>query len=484
MPYHQSRGRIPRILLLFFLCTTLLLSSTAFAVKAEAAKDTDLIQEVLDYIESHNIEGVTREDLIQAAIYGMVYSLDDPYTDYFTADELKDFENQLSATFVGVGISVLFNEAKVEVQYVYPNSPASEAGMQAGDIITAINGKNITDEQSYANLISGKEGSSVTLTILRGEQKQMFKMTRREVKIDTVTSAIMDKNKGIGYISLLQFAQDSDELFEQHLNQLKQQGISSLVLDLRDNPGGYIDTANNIAKQFIDKGLLMFTKDNSGVLEPFVITDGKKNDLDVYVLVNENSASASEVLSSALQDQGYATLIGMQTYGKARIQSMISLSDGGMLKLTTQSYVTPNKTDFNHIGIKPDIEVKGSLAQLITAIKLADVDKVTLQSSTSGLKINGQSFQDRLDYVVKGSKLYVSSRTLGALVEASPAWSSSKKAVEFTTSTGKKISYGTANQAAIVAEGITYVDVQVFQKSFSGFAWSMKDKNITITATY
>lgn len=483
MSFIPSRGRIPRVLLLFFLCATLLISSTTWAGKVDAAKDTDLIQEVMDYIEAYNIEGVTREDLIQAAIYGMVYSLDDPYTYYFTPEELKAFENELSATFVGVGISVLYNNKTVEVQYVYPNSPASEAGMLAGDVITAINGRTFADEEAYANLISGKEGSTVTLTVQRGEQKQIFKMTRREVKIDTVTSAVMDKNKGVGYISLLQFAQDSDELFEQHLDKLKQQGIHSLVLDLRDNPGGYIDTANNIAKQFIDKGLLMFTKDNSGKLEPFVITDGKKNDLDIYILVNEGSASASEVLSSALQDQGYAKLIGMQTYGKARIQSMISLSDGGMLKLTTESYVTPNKTDFNHIGIQPDVEVKGSLAQLITALKMAGVDQVTLHSSTTGLKINGQSFQDKLDYVVKGSKLYVSSRTLGALADASPAWSSSKKAVEFTTSTGKKASFPTANQAAILSDGITYVDVQVFQQSFSGFTWSMKDKNITITAT-
>lgn len=484
MSFTSARGRIPRILLLFFLCTTVLLSSTVFATPAEAAEDMDIIHEVMEYIESHNIEGVTREDLVQAAIDGMVYSLGDPYSNYVTAEELTQFEDGMNATFVGVGISVLFNNSKLEVQYVFPNSPASEAGMRVGDIITAIDGQQITDQQTYANLISGEEGSSVTLTIVRNEQKQILKMTRREVKIDTVTSAMLDQNKEVGYISILQFAPDTDERFEEHLNQLKQQGMTSLILDLRDNPGGYIDTANNIAKQFIDKGLLMFTKDSSGILKPFVITDGKKSNLEVYVLVNEDSASASEVLSGALQDQGYATLIGMQTYGKARIQMLYYLSDGGLLTLTTQSYVTPNKNDFNEIGIKPDIEVKGRLAQLITAIKLAGVDKVTLQSSAEGLKVNGQSFQDRMETIVKGDKLYVSSRTLAALVDASPAWNAGKKSIEFTTNTGKKVSFTTANQAVIIADGLTYVDVHVFQKSFNGFTWSMKDKDITITASY
>lgn len=491
-------SRISRVLLLFLLFTLLATPLTAWGAAADSTNSSsgssnseatatsntelELIQEIMNYIEKYNIQGVSKDELVRAAIQGMTATLEDPYTAYYNADEYAALEAQMNGSFVGIGVSFMFIDQYIEIQRVYANSPAAEAGILAGDRVTKVNGLDIKDDEDYATRITGPEGSSVTLTILRGNQTLQVTMKRSTVHIEDVSSQLIESAKGIGYMTIEQFSTDADELFATQFQALKEQGMKSLVLDLRDNLGGYVDSAANIAKHFIDKGLLMYTKDQSDEFVPTAIFDGEKSNLDVYLLINEFTASSSEILAGALQDQDVALLIGTTSYGKGRIQSMIPLSDGGLLKITSQAYITPNKNDFNYIGIDPDLEVKGRLAQLIAGLKLAGLEDITLTSVPGATKLNDHAVLDRLEYVEKDGKVYVSARTLGALVQADLAWNTSKQELQFTASAGQKSTFSIASKTVIMKDETTYLELSAFQKAFSGFTWLMKGDSVTITA--
>lgn len=453
-------------------------TTTTGTAETTQASDTQLIQEVLDYISKYNVSGVKKDELIRAAIEGMIYQLDDPYTSYFTADELKQFQDSINQDYVGIGVTLYFDNNKLYVDSVISGSPAEKSGIKAGDIITRINGEPVTGPETAGGL-AGEENTQVTVTVQRSGITKLFTVNRAEIYLPTVNAAISDSK--IGYIQLTSFAENADEDFADALSKLQASGMKSLVLDLRDNGGGYIDTANNIAKHFIDKGILMYTQDQSGLLVPQAITDGVKIGVPVVIITNENSASASEILTGALRDNHVATTVGTTTYGKARIQNVISLSNGDALKLTTEKYLTPSKEDFNKIGLKPDFEVKNSTAQLITAFSLAGMKNMRISGDSRSLSVNGESFSGTLDTIKKGNSIYVPSRVLTSLVLGEVSWNAKDKKIIVTDGAGRRNGFTVASNQVLFQKDESYIEIHAFVKKYPSLKWSYSLNKLTLS---
>ncbi|GGH34780.1 S41 family peptidase [Paenibacillus segetis] len=446
--------------------------STELSVTTQAS-DLAIIQEVLDYLNAYNIEGVDREEFIENAIRGMVYTLDDPYSDYFTNEEMQDFMNGMNQQYVGIGITHRFMNNKLYITDVLAGSPAQQAGLRQNDIIVKADGHTITSSEDIM-LIQGEENTKVVITVNRNGKILDFPIRRSQFVLPSVHSRYISSGK-IGYIAISSFSESVDKEFVAALTKLRSAGMKSLVLDLRDNLGGYVNSASNIAKHFIKNGTLMYTADQSNQLEPVLITDGEDIGIPVVVLTNELTASASEILTGALRDNGVATVVGAQTYGKARIQNLYSLSNGSTLKLTVQRYLTPNQMDFNHIGLKPDIEVINNYAaQLVTGFYKAGIQQLEVNGSPSSLSINGVSFSGYIDIIQSGNKIYAPSRLLSSLVRGNVSWSKENQKVIITDSNGIKSGFAKANSSIKIVNNETYIELHDFQKKFPSVEWSYK----------
>lgn len=447
---------------------------------ATESSDLAIIQEVLNYLNAYNIEGVEREEFIENAIRGMVYALNDPYSDYYTKEELQDFMDGMNQQYVGIGVTLRFTDEKLFVTDVLAASPAQKAGLHQGDVIVRVGSQPITSGEDIL-LIQGEENTEVVITVIRNGKALTFPITRANFVLPSVTSHFIASSK-VGYISISSFSESADKEFVTALNSLRTAGMKSLVLDLRDNLGGYVDAAAKIAKLFIKEGILMYTADQSNQLEPVLIKDGEDIGMPVVILTNELTASASEILTGALRDNGVATVIGSQTYGKARIQNVFSLSNGSSLKLTVESYLTPKKEDFNHIGLKPDIEVDNNdAAQLLTGLYTAGLRQIEVSGSRSSLSINGVSFSGYIDVIQKGSKVYAPSRLLTSLIGGNVTWSKENQKLIVTDSNGVKAGFTKATSSITVVNNETYVELHDFQKKFPTIKWDYQQGVLNIT---
>lgn len=453
-------------------CIALSLTFAPVASAADAAQastdNNDLINEVMQLLETYNLSGVDKDTLIRGAIDGMVNTLDDPYSQYFNTEEAAQFEHDVDLEYVGIGVRLQYTSTELYIEEVIPGSPAEQAGLKRGDTILKINGVPV--EETIGDELSGAAGTKVTLLILRNGVTKSYRVTRNEISSASVTGTLIGPK--IAYISLSGFTQNSDEEFAAMLKKMRAAGMKSMVLDLRDNLGGYMDSAYNIASNFIDKGIMMYTSDQSGVLTPVTITSGSKIGVPVVILTNEYSASASEALTGALRDNKIATVVGTRSFGKARIQSLLPMSNGDMLKLTTQKYLTPNKEDFNHIGLAPDIEVKGKTAQLITALQIAGMNSIEVSGDHHILNINGVAFAGNVGLVKQGDKIYASSLVLASLIEGDVTWDSKNKKVIVTNGAGKATGFTLSSKEALSQNGETFIELNAFKKKFPTLVWS------------
>ncbi|MBW4080924.1 S41 family peptidase [Paenibacillus sp. S150] len=443
-------------------------ASAETTAQNEAASRLDLINEVMNYLETYNLTGVDQDTLIRGAIDGMVNTLDDPYSMYFDSEEAAEFEHQVDLEYVGIGIKLMYTSKELYIEEVIPASPAEQAGLKRGDVILKINGVAIEDTEG--DELSGTAGTKVTLLISRNGVNKTYSVTRNEIASASVTGKIVGSS--IAYISINGFTQTADEEFTAVLDKLRTAGMKSMVLDLRDNTGGYMESAYNIAAKFIASGIMMYTSDQSGTLTPIAITDGSKIGVPVVVLTNEYTASASEALTGALRDNKLATIVGTRTYGKARIQSLLPMSNGDMLKLTTQKYLTPNKEDFNHIGLTPDITVQGYTAQLITALQIAGLNGISAAGDNHILDINGVPFAGNVGLLKQGDKIYASAKVLAALTESELTWDSKNKKVLITAGDGTLSGFTLASKDAVISDDETYIELNAFKKKFPAFTWS------------
>jgi carboxyl-terminal processing protease len=315
------------------------------------------------------IDEVDEEELEEAAIAGYVDGLGDQYTAYISKEDMQAFTEDITGSFVGIGIYMVADEESdsIIVYYPIPDSPAEEAGIKAGDIIKSVDGVEYgyDDFDTIADHIKGEAGTKVKLVIERDGKDIEFEITRAKIATNPITIKVLEDN--IGYLKIPSFDTGTADDFKEKVEELQKQGCTSLIIDLRNNGGGIVDESTDIADLLLEKGkTIMTTKDNNGDEE---VTESKNDatfDMPIVILANENTASASEILIGALKDNERATVIGTTTYGKGVIQTVISLSDGSGLKITTAEYFTPNGTAIHGIGIVPDTEVE--LPDTVTSI--------------------------------------------------------------------------------------------------------------------
>ena len=311
-------------------------------------------------LEKKYIGEINDEELIEGAVKGYVDALGDPYTTYYTKKEMKTIMEETNGNFVGIGVYMTKDLEKNAILIIKPieNSPAEKAGILPGDLITKVDDVEYTGDklEEASNKIRGEEGTKVKLEIYRNGETKTFELTRTKVVVSHVTTNVL--NNDIGYIAISDFEGECASEFETKYKQLEKQGIKKLIIDIRNNGGGIVDEALKIANMLVDKdSTLLITKDKSDKEEVTKATEKPIINIPTVVLVNEYSASASEILAGALKDNGKATLVGTKTYGKGIIQELHQLSDGSGLKITVSEYYTPNHNAIHKIGITPDVEV-------------------------------------------------------------------------------------------------------------------------------
>ncbi len=314
----------------------------------------------------------TSREQAYTAIKQALEKLDDPYTRFLTPEAYAALTDQTSGELSGIGIRLELNEKtnKLTVVEAITSSPALKAGIKSGDEILAIDGKPTKglDVQAASSLIRGKAGTLITLKIGRSGQKTFdLKLTRATIEVPTVRYTLKQEGqRKVGYISLREFSSHAAEQMQQAIKDLDRQQVDAYVLDLRGNPGGLLNSSIEIARMWLDSGAIVRTVDRAGGSEQPAANRTALTKLPLAVLVDGNSASASEILSGALQDNNRAVIVGSQTFGKALVQSVHSLSDGSGMAITIAHYYTPKGTDINHKGITPDIKIDLTEAQAKT----------------------------------------------------------------------------------------------------------------------
>ena len=321
-------------------------------------------------IEEDFYQEVSEDDLIDGALKGLFEGLDDPYSQYYTADEFESLKEQTSGSFVGIGVYIGVSSENNKITIISPieGSPAEQVGIKSGDIVVKVDGESIESKtvDEVIKQIKGKENTKVNLTVEREGKELSFDITRQTIVTKSVSNEV--KNNDIGYLRITSFDEHTYDEFKENLSELESKGIKGLVIDLRDNPGGLLDVCVDIADDLIGKGTIVYTKDNSGN-EEYYKSDANELNMPIAVLINGGSASASEILTAALVDNGKAIAIGETSFGKGLVQSVKGLKDGTGYKLTTAQYFTPNGDYINGKGITPKIQEKDKNKQLEAALE-------------------------------------------------------------------------------------------------------------------
>ena len=339
-------------------------------------------------IDKYYLGEVDETKLEEGAIKGYIEGLGDPYTEYISKEDMKDYLDDTMGNFVGIGIYMIKNTQydKIQVLSTIKGSPAEKAGIQSGDLIVSVDGieYKADDMTTAANNIKGEEGTTVKVEILRGAQDIKYEIKREKVKVNQVEGKVLTNN--IGYIQFTSFDETTAEDFKSKYQELAKQGIQSLIIDLRNNGGGIVDQALEIADYITTKDSVLLyevDKNNKETVRK------SKNDpiinMPIIILTNENTASASEILAGALKDLGKAKTVGTTTYGKGVIQQILKLDDGSGIKITIEEYQTPNRNKINKIGIEPDekVELPDSVQSILN---IKESEDTQLQKAIEMLK--------------------------------------------------------------------------------------------------
>ena len=296
--------------------------------------------------------------MLDGAKRGLLAGLQDPYTYYYSPEEFSQMWDDDQGEYAGVGIQIAASYVTMmcTITRVFSDSPASEVGLRKGDILSKVNDLDVTAEtlNDAVDIMRGAVGETVNVQVLRDDQLLDFVIPRAVVHVNWVSSCMLDQD--VGYILLYEFSGDCAARFQEQVTALVDQGATSLIIDLRDNPGGWIDDAVSIADIFLPKETVTYLQYRDGTKDYYTATDGQL-DIPLVLMMNENSASSSEILAGALQDYGIATIVGTQSYGKGIVQYVLPVgSDGAGMQLTTAQYFTPNGRSIHKIGITPDVE--------------------------------------------------------------------------------------------------------------------------------
>lgn len=400
----KKRVKVYKIIMLIvlvafitFLCTSIGMyqyftnHTNRYSLLSRTSSNSDIETSLKKYksiIDKYYLGEVEEEKLKEGAIKGYIEGLEDPYTEYISKEDMKDYLEDTMGNFVGIGIYMVKNTEVDRIQVLSPikNSPAEKAGILPGDLIISVDDISYTaEDMTEASIkIKGEEGTTVKVEILRGTENKIFELKRENIKVNPVEGKMLSNQ--IGYIEFSSFDDGTAEDFKTKYEELQKQGIKSLIIDLRNNGGGIVDQALKIADYIIDKDLVLLyevDKNNKEKVkksenDPFI-------NVPIIILTNENTASSSEILAGALKDYKKAKIVGTKTYGKGVIQQVLSLPDGSGLKITSEKYLTPNKTEINKIGIEPDEIVE--LPDTVTNVLLIEEkDDTQLQKAIEMLK--------------------------------------------------------------------------------------------------
>ncbi len=318
------------------------------------------VETVYDKLRQRYAGELSREELINGMKKGLVNATDDPFTEYLDAEAAESMQQTLEGEFGGIGAEIGRRDGQLVVIAPLDDTPADEAGLQSQDAIVAVNDNNTGDWtiQEAVNRIRGEKGTDVTLTIVRNNETRDITITRGQIDVPSVESEIKEDN--IGYIELTQFGQDSDREFRQAASRLQEQGAQKIIVDVRNNTGGYLDAGLNITSEFLESGTVITEqRRNDEVLSTErASSGGELIGMPTVVLVNGGSASASEILAGALRDHDAATLVGQQTFGKGSVQELAEFSDGSVLKVTIARWYTPGGSNIAEEGITPSVKVE------------------------------------------------------------------------------------------------------------------------------
>lgn len=331
-----------------------------YTLPPEAQEAFEPLWQIYNMIDSQYIEDVDIDQLVDGAATGMVDALEDRYSGYMDPQVFPLLNSDLSGEFEGIGVVITTNDsAQVEIVGLLEGAPARDAGLRPGDIFTAVDGEDITgwDQTRFASKVRGPAGTDVTLTVLRDAETLEFTITRARIIIPNVTSEIVDGN--IAYVQLNEFSADARQLINDAIGQLDVNSREGLIIDVRNNPGGLLSSAVEVTSAFIPDGVILYEAFGNGRETIFEATgDALDIQVPIVILVNQSSASASEILAGALQDTQRATLIGETTLGKGTVQTWSPLVNGGGVRLTIAQWLTPNRRWIHEDGVSPDFVVE------------------------------------------------------------------------------------------------------------------------------
>lgn len=320
----------------------------------------DKAKAIYNTMTKYYTDDIDKEKMFDGIYTGMVYNTTDQYSRYISAEDFNNFKSQTEGNYCGIGVvtTVDVENENVVIEGVYENSPAQSAGLMTDDIIKKVNDFDVTyaTYMDAVERIRGEENTSFNMTIYRPSvnKTMTFKITRKKVVTPTVAHSVIDDN--VGYLRITGFEEVTKEQFKKNVSELKGENIKSLVIDLRNNPGGLLTTVTELVDEFLSNGIITYTEDKNGKKQYIYAKDGKW-DIPIVVLVNSNSASAAELFTGALKDCSVAKIVGENTYGKGVVQTTFPFRDGSALKITTAKYYTPNGVCIDKVGIAPDYNV-------------------------------------------------------------------------------------------------------------------------------
>ena len=325
----------------------------------EKYQQFDKLLEIMGIVGDNYYQDVETDDLLEGAAQGLLYGVGDPYTFYYTAEDFAEMWEEDEGEYAGIGIQISASYLTniCTVSRVFDNGPAHEAGVLKGDILYKVEDMYVDayNLQDAVDIMRGIPGTDVNVVFLRGGEELSFTLTRAKISVNRVESTMLEN--GIGYIYLYDFAGDCAVKFEAALNDLVDRGAKGIIIDLRDNPGGWTADAESIADLFMDKGVIYYLEYRDGQRE-YAYSKNGKTDVQLVVLMNQYSASSSEILCGALKDRANATVVGVQSYGKGIVQAVVGLSDQSGMQVTIAQYFTPSGNKVHQVGITPDVEVQ------------------------------------------------------------------------------------------------------------------------------
>lgn len=419
-------------------------------VDASASVTNETLKTIKQIIKEDYVEEVPGEVYDAKSIDELIELLGDPYTKYFSAEEYKSFTDQIEMKFVGIGVYIEMVPEGVEVVSLIEGAPAGEAGIVPGDIIISANGTSLAglSNEEAVSLIKGTEGTVVKLEIKRGKNIINISVVRREVVTPTVTGELL--NDHIGYIKIESFGTDTPNKFNEVLQSLNKQNLDSYVIDLRDNLGGYMHAALNIAGYFIGDKTAMIVEDKGKTREKL---QGYKHDelinKPVIFLINEYSASASEILAAAVKDHGKAYFIGTNSYGKGVAQSLYEFTDGSALKTTTMRFLSPNGNVINKVGISPDLKIEEINPLIAAELLLGNSRNASLSGRYMNIEIDDKSFEINMNDIINDDYWEVYEFLLGKASQVSlPTVSVKNNSIPLIQITSPDIEYSSGERVA------------------------------------